>query len=105
MADHLTKGGNLLKERLEGHVLLGALGLEGGEGFGKGGEAIGVILCVVGAMVAEGLHVGAVPFVVGILLNPEAFVGVPWGEGRVGVEAVVVFHVFPELASTVDCGQ
>jgi hypothetical protein len=35
LADHLTEGGNFLEKRLEGHVLLGALGLQGGKCLGE----------------------------------------------------------------------
>ncbi len=82
--------------------MLGALALEGGEGFGEGCQTVGVFFSIVGSMVACILHGGAVPLVFSIFFDPESFELVPLDECWVWVEAVVLTEFILELAGVFD---
>ena len=85
--------------------MLSTLGLEGAESFGEGGKTVVVVFSVVGSVVAKGLHVGAIPFVVGVLTDPEVFVDVPLDEGGIGMETGEFLEFLFEMASFGDDGE
>ena len=84
--------------------MLGTVALEGGESFGERGEASGVILGVAGAVVADVLHGGPVPLVLGVLFNPKAFELMPLDEGGVWMEVCIFSEFILELACILDDG-
>ena len=78
--------------------MLGALALEGGEGFREGCQTVGVFFSIVGSMVACILHGGAVSLIVCIFFYPESLELVPLEECWIWVEAVVFTEFILELA-------
>jgi hypothetical protein len=93
---------------LEGHVVVCAVGTEGGDGFGEGGKAVVVIVLSLGiihAMITLALHGDSVAFPSGISFGPPILENVPLDGGRVGVETGPFSHLFAELSGVSNNGE
>jgi hypothetical protein len=98
----------LLSEGLEGHVLLGALRLQGGEGLREGGQTIIVVrggLGIVEAVIPCVLCGLTVAFPLSILQNSEVFEDMPLDCSGIGVKAGKFLHFVLELPCPLDDGQ